>query len=208
MEASFSQPLILNITGQKVALGPLRRDLLPLYLRWVNDFEVTRTMGIGWRPTTLEAEEAWYESVAKADNSPMFTLYERETLHPIGTTGLHGVDHFHRTAELGLMIGEKECWGQGYGTEAVRLMLDYGFHGQALHNILARVLSSNMRGFRALQRAGFQEFGRAREAVRFGGRSYDTIYMDCLSTEFESPVLLPLIDRLVGSPVEVPHVQP
>src|SRR5437763_995089 len=56
-----SDPPIINITGEKIALGPIRRDLVPLYLRWINDFEVTRTMGIGWRPMTQEAEEAWYE---------------------------------------------------------------------------------------------------------------------------------------------------
>jgi diamine N-acetyltransferase len=87
-------------------------------------------------------------------------------------------------------------------------MLDYGFHGQGLHNILARVLAINERGFRAMRRAGFQEFGRLREAFRIGDRVYDMIYMDCLSTEFESPVLGPLLDRLVGSASETHNVHP
>jgi len=202
---SASEPPILNIIGQQIALGPLRRELLPLYLHWVNDFEVTRTLGLGWRPTTREAEEAWYESAARDESSPSFTIYERETLRPIGTTSLHEVNQFHRTAELDLMIGEKECWGHGYGTETARLMLDYGFQGLGLHNILARVLSINARGLRALQRAGFHEFGRLREAFRIGGRIYDLIYLDCLSTEFESPVLGPLLDRLVGHAPETYH---
>ena len=202
METSSSETPIHNITGEKIALGPLRRELLPLYLRWINDFEVTRTMDIGWRPTTWEAEEARYESAAREEGSPMFTIYERETLRPIGKAGLHDVNHFHGTAELSMMIGEKELWGNGYGTEAARLMLDYGFHGQGLHNILARVLSINTRGLRALRQAGFREFGHLREAFRIGGRIYDMIYMDCLSTEFESPVLGPLLDRLVGNTSE------
>jgi RimJ/RimL family protein N-acetyltransferase len=199
MDTSASELPILNITGEKIALGPLRRELLPLYQRWVNDFEVMRTLSIGWRPTTWEAVETWYESAAKDDSNPIFTIYERATLRPIGTTRLQDVNPFHRTGELDLMIGEKACWGHGYGTEAARLMLDYGFHGQGLHNIGARVLSVNERGLRALRRAGFREFGRLREAFRIGGRAYDVIYLDCLSTEFDSPVLGPLLDRLVGS---------
>lgn len=208
MDTASLEPPILNILGEKIALGPLRGDLVPLYLRWINDFEVTRTTGIGWRPTTLEAEHAWYENATKDDSRRLFTIYERETLRPIGNTGLHDVDHFHRTAELGLMIGEKECWGDGYGTAAARLMLDYGFQGQGLHNIMARVLACNTRYLRALQTAGFQEFGRQRAAFRLGGRVYDLIYMDCLATEFESPLLGPLLDRLVGSDAETPHDRP
>src|SRR5262249_12611909 len=118
VSASAAEPPILNITGDKIALGPIRRDLVPLYLRWINDFEVTRTMGIGWRPMTFEAEEAWFEGAARGESGPIFTVYERETLRPVGNTGLHNVNQFHRTGEFGLMIGEKECWGRGYGTEA------------------------------------------------------------------------------------------
>src|SRR5205807_2139134 len=124
------QPLI-NISGEKIALGPARRDLLPLYQRWINDFEVIRTLGARLRPMTWEAEEAWYEETSKSDT--LFTIYERATMRPIGNTGLHDIDHLHRTAEFGILIGEKECWGKGYGTETTRLMLDYGFNGPRLH---------------------------------------------------------------------------
>jgi diamine N-acetyltransferase len=201
MERSVSvpEPPIINIIGEKVALGPIRRDLVPLYLRWINDFEVTRTLGIGWRPMTLEAEEQWYERATKGESGAMFTIYERLTMRPIGNTGLHDIDHFHRTAEFGLLIGEKDLWGRGYGTEVTRLMLDYGFNGLALHNIMLRVHSMNERGIRAYRRAGFREFGRLREAVRIGGRVFDTIYMDCLATEFDSPVLGRILDDLTGS---------
>jgi RimJ/RimL family protein N-acetyltransferase len=187
---------ILNITGEKIALGPIRRDLVPLYLRWINDFEVTRTLGIGWRPMTLEAEEAWYERACKSESDRLFTIYDRETLRPVGNTGLHDIEIFHRTAEFGLVIGEKECWGRGYGTEAARLMLDYGFHGLGLHNIMLRVVATNTRGLRAYRRAGFREIGRLRESFRIGGRVLDTVLMDCLSTNFESPVLTKILDGL------------
>lgn len=183
-----TQPII-SINGEKAALGPLRRDLVPLYLKWVNDFEVTRMMKIGFHPVTLEAEESWYERIVKDERSANFTIYERATMRPIGNTGLTGIDHASRTANFGILIGEKDCWGKGHGTETTTLMLDYGFNGLGLHNILLTVLGVNERAIRAYTRAGFRLMGRRREARRLGGVAHDEVYMDCLSTEFQSPVL-------------------
>jgi RimJ/RimL family protein N-acetyltransferase len=184
---------ILNIIGEKVALGPQRRDLLPLYQRWVNDFEVTRTLDLGLRPLTLEFEESWYNRSTASEQDATFLIYERATLRPIGSTGLHRIDHVDRTAEFGIMIAEKDCWGKGYGTETARLMLEYGFVALGLHNIMLRAYSYNERGLRAYQRAGFREFGRRREAQRLAGQAYDVVYMDCLSSEFQGNVLSKLL---------------
>lgn len=186
------QPII-NIVGEKVALGPQRRDLLPLYQRWINDFEVTRTLHVGAYPITAEAEEAWYERVTKSERDAVFVVYERATMRPIGNTGLHRIDRGNRTAEFGIVIGEKDCWGKGYGTEATALVLDYGFNWLGLHSIILSVYSANERAIRAYTRAGFRPIGRWREAVRRGGRAYDLILMDCLASEFESPALRRLL---------------
>lgn len=187
------QPIV-NIIGEKVALGPIRRDLLPLYQRWVNDFEVVRTMmALPMRPVPWEAEAAWYENAIKSEHQVIFTIYERSSLRPIETTDLRGIDYRNRSAEFGIMIGEKDCWGKGYGTETTQLMLDYGLTALGLHNIMLTVLSVNARGIRAYTRAGFREIGRRRQAHRLGGRAYDVVYMDCLATEFQSPVLRRLL---------------
>lgn len=183
-----SEP-ILNIVGSQVALGPPRRDLLAIYLKWINDFEVTRTLAIGMRPTSWESEEAWYERICTSERDAFFTIYERSSLRPIGGTGLHNIDPYNRTAEFGILIGEKDCWGRGYGTETTSLVLDFGFTALGLHNIMLRVYSFNERGLRAYARAGFRVIGRRRESHRFAGRAYDEIYMDSLASEFLSPVL-------------------
>jgi len=185
---------ILNLVGEQVALGPLRRDLVPLQQKWLNDFEVTRTMAL-WRPVTAETVASWLEPERVDDHQRRFLIYERASLRPIGTTSLRPVDQIHRNAEFNIMIGEKECWGRGYGTEAARLMLDYGFNALGLHNIMLRVAAYNERGIRAYTRAGFREFGRRREGFWFGGRAWDLLYMECLATEFESPVLRPMMDE-------------
>jgi RimJ/RimL family protein N-acetyltransferase len=181
---------IWNIEGDKIALGPIRKDLLPVYRRWMNDFDVVRTIGLPMVPVTVEAEDEWYEKASKPDEkNVMFAIYERATKRVIGNCGLHHIDQKNRTATYGILIGEKECWGKGYGTETTRLILDYAFNALGLHAVRLHVYSFNERGRRAYERAGFKLVGRLREAKRLGGQVHDDIVMDCLATEFESPVL-------------------
>jgi RimJ/RimL family protein N-acetyltransferase len=179
---------IVNIVGERVALGPQRRDLLPTYQRWINDFSALRTLGgVAPGPTTLEQEVRWYD--AQAPTEVRFTIYERASWRPIGTTALHGLDYRNRTAIFGIFIGEAEARGKGYGTEATRLTLDYAFTALGLHSVLLTVAEFNLAGQRAYARAGFRECGRRRQCRWLAGRLWDELSMDCLATEFESPVL-------------------
>jgi diamine N-acetyltransferase len=180
---------ILNVKGNLVALGPLRRELLPLYQRWINDLGTMRTLGLAPLPMTREKEQDWYDRQSKTEDDAPFTIYERETLRPIGNTGLHSVDYRNRSATFGILIGESECRGKGYGTETTRLMLDYAFTALGLHNVMLTVFEFNPAGIRAYQKAGFKEIGRRRECRMMGGKLWDEVYMDCLRSEFESPVL-------------------
>jgi RimJ/RimL family protein N-acetyltransferase len=137
---------ILNVEGNLVALGPLGRDLLPLYQRWINDLGTMRTLGLAPLPMTSEKEQDWYDRQSKAEDDVPFTIYERETLLPIGNTGLHGVDHRDRSATFGILIGEPDCRGKGYGTETMHLMLDYAFTALGLHNVMLTVFEFNPAG--------------------------------------------------------------
>src|SRR5687767_11237427 len=98
-----NDPPTINIEGELVALGPPRRDLLPVYLRWVNDFGTARTLAIQPRPRTLDQEIAWYEGMAKDDASHFFTIYERATWRPIGHCDLSAIDVLNRRGEVGIM---------------------------------------------------------------------------------------------------------
>src|SRR5215213_10315000 len=73
---------ILNVEGNLVALGPLRRDLLALYQRWINDLGTMRTLGLAPLPMTREKKQDWYDRQSKAESDVPFTIYERETLRP------------------------------------------------------------------------------------------------------------------------------
>ncbi|HVB65233.1 MAG TPA: GNAT family protein [Nitrolancea sp.] len=188
MSTQYERP-ILNIIGEQVALGPLRRDLMPLYQRWRNDFYVQRTFGDLPQPVTLEHREAWYERAAKSTDAYWFIIYEIASWRPIGRTDLFEIDWHYRTARFGIMVGEADCRGKGYGTETARLMLDYAFTALGLHNVMLDVSEYNLAGRRAYEKAGFREIGRRRQADQLQGRLWDLVLMDCIATEFESPVL-------------------
>ena len=179
---------ILNIVGERVALGPLRRELIPLYTRWRNDFEVQRTFGDSPRPVTIEDRTRWFEAQTGSD-AHWFTIYERESMRPIGTTDLFEIELRFGAARFGIQIGEADARDRGYGTEATRLMLDYAFTALNLRNVMLTVAEYNLAGRRAYEKAGFREMGRRRQADIMNGVVYDEIYMDCVASEFESPVL-------------------
>jgi diamine N-acetyltransferase len=177
---------ILNITGALVALGPHDRALLPLYVKWANDFEVTRYYFSRLTPVTREQREQWFERMsAGAPNVVEFAIYERATWRPIGYTMLDDIDYQHGSATYGILLGEKDCWGKGYGTETTRLMLAYGFGTLGLHSVMLRASASNERALRAYQRAGFRIFGTRHEVWRRDDQWQDEVYMECLASEFD-----------------------
>jgi RimJ/RimL family protein N-acetyltransferase len=184
---------IINFQGDRVGLGPIRREYIPLYQRWMNDFETTRFLEIQPRPMTLEQESAWYEDVSTGDGI-IFTIYELASGRPIGNCDIQNLSLRHRRAEIGIVIGEPDARGRGYGTEAMRLLADYAFNVLNLHSLMLWTYEYNIAGQRCYAKVGFQEVGRRRASRWFDGRYWDDIAMDLLSSEFVSPVLRALLD--------------
>jgi RimJ/RimL family protein N-acetyltransferase len=180
---------MVNIESDRVALGPLRSDLLSTYQRWHNDVATTRTYSLS-QPSTSEQEAALLAELTADRDMAFFTIYARPDRQPIGTTYLTGIDHCHRRAEFGILIGEAIHRGQGYGTEATRLMLTYAFTALDLHSVMLTVYEYNLAGRRAYASAGFRETARRRQGHWHDGRFWDEIVMDCLATEYTSPLLV------------------
>ncbi len=180
-----------NIVGENVALGPLRKDLVPTYTRWYNNFHTLRTLDAIPLPLTLEQDERQHERlVAQSETQASFTVYERKTSRPIGNVGLLDIDFRNRTTEFALVIGEPDARGKGYGAETTQLALDYAFSVLGLHNVMLRVFELNLAGIRVYTKSGFRESGRRRQCIAMGGKLWDTIFMECVSTEWDpSPAL-------------------
>jgi RimJ/RimL family protein N-acetyltransferase len=179
------------IVGEKVALGPLRRDLAADYARWMNQLEVRAgldRLGIA----TPQSQEKWVDDNLErgAEREPKaveFTVYDRADAAAVGTAGLFGIAHTHGSAEFGIAIGERR--GQGLGTEATRLVLDFGFHVLQLRNVMLETLEWNVAGQTAYERAGFRRIGVRRGARMSRGRRTDLVLMDAVPEDFGASVL-------------------
>jgi diamine N-acetyltransferase len=179
------------LEGDRVAIGPLRVDLADTYRRWLHDPEVrggVLTVGI----YALEVEEDWVrETIAKcvgpAPEAAHFTIYDRSDGAPVGTSGLFAIDWRMSRATFGINIGGRR--GQGLGTEATRLTLDWAFHVLCLHNVMLQVLPSNAGAIRAYEKEGFRHVGVRRGAVVARGERCDEVFMDAVREDFDSPVL-------------------
>jgi RimJ/RimL family protein N-acetyltransferase len=192
MTATQPGTIDLFIRGERVGLGPIRADLLTTYQRWMNDLNNTRTLGVPSIPMTTGREQAWLDG-ALMSSDPTFTIYTLDDMRPIGNTGLHDFSAANNTCYFGIMIGERECWGQGYGTEVTRLMLRYAFDVLGIQNVMLTVHADNTRGIRAYERAGFRRIGVRRNAIRVGRRRIDEVLMDAIPEEIEPSDL----DRLM-----------
>jgi RimJ/RimL family protein N-acetyltransferase len=176
----------LIVVGERVALGPLRRDLAATYGRWVNAPDVREgllNLGID----TPETAEAWVDEqvkkgVERPPSAANFTIYDRSDDAPVGTIGLFDISYVHSSAELGIALGERR--GQGLGTEAVRLVLEWAFRTLGLHNVILGALAWNEGGLRAYERAGFRRIGIRRGGATSRGERTDVVLMDAIPGDF------------------------
>lgn len=166
-----------TITGNKVALAPITPADVRLFETYMADLEVASYFGYLGESMAPGGKTAWYECVTTDPNSRHFAI--RVDDRTIGRVAIFGINHRHQHAEYGIMIGDPTCWGRGYGTDATRLMCDYGLFHLGLRNLFLWVYGYNTRAIRAYARAGFWEAGRMREWIWFGERWHDAIMMQC-----------------------------
>jgi len=156
-------------------------DIGSKWVKWMNDRAVYDTFGGHGEQTTLSGVNKVLQDLK--GHRFFIVLSDGDTL--IGQISIHDIDHLNRHAFLGIMIGETEHHGKGYGTEAVRLILDYGFNQLNLHNIMLSVHEDNLAGIACYKKIGFKESGRRREWIFKNGKYIDVIYMDILESEFK-----------------------
>jgi len=171
------------LEGQRVRLRPVQPGDLPKFAEWLADPEVRRWLAAIPETPTLQDEVEWYEdSRANPDN----VLWAIETLEGqlIGTTELRLAPHAQR-AELGIAIQDKSQWNKGYGTETIRLLLEYGFEDLELNRIELTVDEANARGRRCYEKCGFREEGLLRQHRLVEGQFGNTVMMAILRGEWD-----------------------
>lgn len=184
------------VPGERIFLTTLLQDDVPTFTEWFSDLETTAYLGAVGAVFRQEQEQEWYNSLSKQSDQINFGIIVRETQHLIGTVGLKNIDLLHGTAELGINIGDKTARGRGYGTEAVRLMAEYGCFFKNLWSICLWFVAFNERGHRAYLKAGFREAGRWRGCYQIGGRRYDKVLMDITRDELDLSRMSALVRQL------------
>jgi RimJ/RimL family protein N-acetyltransferase len=174
------------IYGERIRLRSIERGDLPHYVEWLNDPEVIEGLVMNV-PFSLDDETRWFENLANrpAEERPLaIEIRDGEGWKLIGSCGFHEIDWKGRAAEVGIAIGHKASWNQGYGTETMRLMLQYGFETLNLNRIFLRVYEYNRRAVRSYEKAGFVLEGRMRQARYHAGKYHDEYIMSVLRSEW------------------------
>ncbi len=175
------------IRGEKVGLREVRRSDVEHFLKWFNDPEVVQYLG-QYLPMTEMYEDKWLEGLPdrrERDVHFVITALNGDTEIPIGSIGLRGISNKDHTATFGIAVGDKNYWNKGYGTEAARLMVGYGFEELNLNRISSSVFEFNERSRRMHLRVGFTEEGRQRDRIYRKGRYWDMILFGFLKEEWE-----------------------
>jgi RimJ/RimL family protein N-acetyltransferase len=180
-----TNPRPLLMTGSTVGLSAMRMDDVPTIARWNQDLEFTARIGTPGEAHTLEMRQDAFNRNSKfRPDGAEFTVIELAGGRLIGFGGLHDITRA-MAATLFVGIGEPTARGKGFGTEATRLICEYGFFFRNLHNIKVEVHEYNEVARRVYERLGFKIVGRLRGANLLNNRRYDEIIMDLLRSELE-----------------------
>ena len=173
--------------GGLVRLRPPEREDCPLFVSWLKNPDLRQYITIRYISEAME--ERWFEGLlADTSQNPPgrlhFVIELLSSFQPIGVISFEGINWRDRVAEVGIIVGDSEFWGQGYGSDAMRTMLAVGFHWYNFHRVQLNVVHSNLRAIRSYEKCGFRHEGRLREAVFIDGSYEDLLIMSILKDEF------------------------
>ncbi len=172
------------IRGIKTRLRALEYDDLQHFVAWINDPEVRQFAAIRY-PLSMTEEDQWWEGLHKRHNDHLFAIEVEDGTY-IGNVGLVNVEPENRQATLGIIIGHKDYWGRGYGTDAIRALLAWAFDYLNLNRIGLKVYEYNPRAIRCYEKCGFRHEGVHRQGRYNQGRYFDELLMSVLRDEFRA----------------------
>ena len=174
------------LRGELVHLTHEEPEVLArLESQWQGDSEYSRLLD--WDPArrvSAKTVQKWIEKQYESENNYFFSIRMVDGDRIIGGIGLDGLCWTHGDAFVGIGLGEREYWGKGYGTDAMKIILRYAFTELNLRRITLDVFEYNQRGVRSYEKAGFVVEGRARGMILREGRRWDVIFMGILRTDW------------------------
>jgi len=181
VEKGELEPRVL--IGKRVYLRPLAKEDLVHLRKWSQDAEIRALIGEA-APMSRADSESFLRKVYDDSSREWFVVVIRKSDQVIGEAGLLRMDPAWRATDVSVIIGEKEEWGKGYGTETIHLLLDYAFRHLNFHRVAIGVVGFNERAIRFWERVGFRKEGVHRDEYYYDGKYYSFVMMSILEDEF------------------------
>lgn len=165
-----------KILGERIYLRQLNEaDASQNYCNWLNDPEVNKYLET--RQSTIQALRKYIKKQLDNPNSFFVGIFDKENDKHIGNIKLEPIDWKKKKAIFGILIGDKNYWGRGIGTEAVKLIVDYAFQTLGIDEVELGVISENKRAIRTYEKADFKVIEVKEKAVNHDGVLYDYVIM-------------------------------
>lgn len=159
-------------------------DVTQRYLDFINDKVVTEFLDAGRKEHSIDDLKSYVkEKISKKDCIFLAVIDKESCLH-IGNVKIEPIDYDNRKAEIGIMIGDKNFWGKGYGTEAMRIAVKFCFQDLNLNRVSLGVIADNIQAMKAYKKVGFVHEGVLREDIIRDGKKYNRILMGLLKKDF------------------------
>jgi len=160
------------IEGKQIYLREVRlSDVGEQYYKWLNDNEVSQFLETKFFPQSIKSIENYVSSMLCSKESVFLAIIVKENEKHIGNIKIGPINWIHRFADVSLVIGDKKSWGKGFGSEAIKLVVEYSFKKLNLHRLSAGIYSNNVGSIKAFEKAGFKEEG-IKKSIRFFNGSY------------------------------------
>ena len=172
------------LTSQNIHLSPIQKEHSETLFNWINNRELV-LYNAPYKPVMEQNHEAWMNLIASKKDVHIFGIRENESKKLIGSCQLYSINLHSRNAELQIRIGEASQRGKGYGSDAVKLLLQFGFNDLNLHRIYLHVFSDNTAAIKSYLKCSFITEGELRQSVFIDGKYSDVTVMSILKEEFD-----------------------
>lgn len=143
------------------------------YLSWMNDSEVNKFLESRFTTHTIDSLKDFVTSMNNSDNNIMFAIIDKGSEKHIGNVKLGGIHPIHKYADIGLIIGDKDYWGRGIATNAIKLVSQYAFNELHLRKVFAGVYENNVGSIKAFEKCGFKKSHTKKDTYFFDGKYID-----------------------------------
>lgn len=170
------------LEGNSIYLKDLSiEDITDEYVQWLNEPVVCSFNAHARFPNNAEKTKKYVEETNSSKLVILFAIYDKKKDIHIGNICLNKIDWVNRSAEIAIIIGNKNYWGKGVGTEAYKLVIKYAFDVLNLHRLYSGMAKVNVGMVKVAEKVGMKKEGMAKEALFKNGKYLDVVLYGILN---------------------------